>query len=138
MEKRMTPSARWGVPKVVIADDDADIRALVSIAVQKAGLELSAEVDDGFSAWEAIQDIFPDLVILDVTMPGMTGLEIVRKIRSDSSFSGISILLLSAGVDDASRAAGMAAGADEYLTKPFSPRELAARLMFYADPLLGS
>jgi DNA-binding response OmpR family regulator len=134
----MTPSARWGVPKVVIADDDADIRALVSIAVRKAGLELKAEVDNGESAWQAIQDVVPDLVILDVTMPGMTGLEIVQKVRADSAFAGISILLLSAGADDASRAAGMAAGADEYLTKPFSPRDLAARLMFYADPLLGS
>ena len=114
--------------RVVIADDDPDIRALVAIAVRKAGFELVAETIDGTSAWESIQATQPDLVVLDVSMPGMTGLEVTTLIRAEQSFAGLRVALLSAGVDDTSRQTGMDVGADVYLTKPFSPRDLALRL----------
>ena len=114
--------------RVVIADDDPDIRALVAIAVRKAGFELVAETIDGTSAWESIQATQPDLVVLDVSMPGMTGLEVTTLIRADDSLAGLRVALLSAGVDDTSRQTGMDVGADVYLTKPFSPRDLALRL----------
>jgi two-component system, OmpR family, response regulator MtrA len=115
-------------PTVVIADDDSDIRALVKISATRAGLEIVGEAADGVEAWEAIQRTVPDLAILDVAMPGHNGLEICRLVRADSALDEVQILLVSAAADDASIAAGMRAGAADYLSKPFSPRELASRL----------
>ena len=118
----MTPST------VVIADDDPDIRSLVAIAVAKAGLELLANVADGRAALAAILQYHPDLAILDVSMPEMTGVEVVRAIRSDESVGDVRVLLLSASVDEAARNVGMESGADYFFPKPFSPRDLAAWL----------
>jgi DNA-binding response OmpR family regulator len=114
--------------RVVVADDDADIRALVAIAMRRAGIELVADVATGDAALAAIREHVPDLAILDVSMPGMTGLEVTRELRADSALDGIRIFLLSAGVTEAAIQAGKDAGADEYLIKPFSPRELATRI----------
>jgi DNA-binding response OmpR family regulator len=121
--------------RVVIADDDADIRALVGIAVHKAGLDLVSVAWDGDTAWEDIQEHRPDLAVLDVSMPGKTGLEVSRLVRADPTLSGTTIVLLSAAVDEASRNAGIEAGALEYLAKPFSPKDLAARLAFIVTVL---
>lgn len=114
--------------RVVIADDDPDIRALVSIAVTRAGLELVAVTEDGDSAWAALTTFHPDLAVLDVSMPGMTGLEVCIRARADASLAETRIVLLSAGVDDDAREAGRLAGATDFIAKPFSPRELGARL----------
>lgn len=113
---------------VIVADDDADVRTLIAIAIERSGLELIDELSEGDSAWEAIEAFKPDMVVLDVAMPGKTGIEITRLIRADASLSTIPVILLSAGVDDVSRTAGLAAGATAYVNKPFSPRELAATL----------
>lgn len=113
---------------VVVADDDPDIRALVTIAVRKAGLDLMASVGDGALALAAIREHRPDLAILDVAMPELSGLDVCRRVRSDDSMGDIRILLLSASVDEASRSVGIDAGADYFLAKPFSPRELTAWL----------
>ena len=121
-------TAETRTPRVVIADDDPDIRTLVAIAVRRAGLDLVGEAGDGDEAWSRISTLVPDLVILDVSMPGLSGLEVCRLVRDGEATSGILVLVLSAGVNAASRKAGLDAGATEYLTKPFSPRELAARL----------
>jgi DNA-binding response OmpR family regulator len=115
-------------PAVVIADDDADIRALVRISAVRAGLNVVAEVSDGDEALAAIRLLVPELAILDVTMPGLTGLEICRLVRADAALDGVQILLVSAAADETSIAAGIRAGAADYLSKPFSPRELASRL----------
>jgi DNA-binding response OmpR family regulator len=118
-----------GTPaRVVVADDDADIRALVAIAMRRAGIELVGEAAAGDVALELVRSHRPEIVILDVSMPGMTGLEVTRAIRADPSLVGIRVFLLSAGVTDAAIQAGHDAGADEYLIKPFSPRELTARI----------
>jgi DNA-binding response OmpR family regulator len=114
---------------VVIADDDPDIRQLVIISAGKAGLEVVAEVGDGDRAWEAIERHVPDLAILDVAMPGFTGLDVCRLIRATPALADVQVILVSAAVDEASVAAGLEAGAVDYLSKPFSPRELAARLL---------
>jgi two-component system response regulator MtrA len=114
--------------KVVIADDDPDIRALVKISALRAGLNVVAEAGDGAEALAAIRLLVPELAILDVTMPGLSGLEICRLVRADSALDGVQILLVSAAADETSIAAGMRAGAADYLSKPFSPRELASRL----------
>jgi CheY-like chemotaxis protein len=115
--------------RVVIADDDADMRMLVEIAVRKAGLVLAAVATDGEQAWQAIVDHTPDLIVLDVSMPGMTGLEVSRRVRSDPTLAHIPILLLSAGVSGASREAGTQSGADDFMPKPFSPKALIEKLI---------
>lgn len=112
----------------VIADDDGDIRSLVAIAVRRAGFTLLSEHEDGASALESIVTLRPDVVILDVSMPGMTGIDVARAIRVDTALVSTRIVILSAGVDAGSHDRGIAAGADRYLTKPFSPRELATTL----------
>ncbi|NEM90571.1 response regulator [Galbitalea soli] len=114
--------------RVVIADDDSDIRTLVKISVARAGLDLVADLGDGESAFDAISRLVPDLAILDVSMPGMTGLQICRRVRERPELEGVRILLLSAAVDESAQNAGLDAGANGYLIKPFSPRELSARL----------
>lgn len=113
---------------VVVADDDADIRALVGITVAKAGLTLVASASDGAAALAAILAYRPDLAILDVSMPEFSGLDVVREVRRDPSFADLRILLLSASVDDVSQEVGIEAGADYFLAKPFSPLELVAWL----------
>ena len=119
-------------PTVVVADDDVDIRRLVTISAARAGLEVVDDVGDGVEAMESIRQFIPDLAILDVSMPGLTGLEICALVRADPLLSGVRILLLSASAGDNSIAAGLAAGAAGYLAKPFSPRELAQQLAAFS------
>ena len=111
--------------RVIAADDDADILLLVGIAVRKAGLELVASAHDGQAALAAIREHRPAIVILDNSMPGMTGLEVCRAVRDDPSLSGTTIVMLSASVDDHAQQIAFSAGADHFHAKPFSPREFA-------------
>jgi DNA-binding response OmpR family regulator len=105
--------------RVLVADDEEDIRALVCLAVTKAGCTVTDSVTDGSTALAAARAGVPDLAVLDVSMPGTTGLEVCTALRNDPATAGIRILLLSAGasLDDVAR--GLAAGADAYLAKPF-------------------
>jgi DNA-binding response OmpR family regulator len=119
---------------VVIADDDRDIRELVRIAVTRAGLAVVASVGDGAAALDAIREHQPDLAILDVTMPERTGIEVCREVRADGRIGDVRILLLSASVDEAAQQTGLDAGADYFLAKPFSPRELVAWLAVGKEP----
>jgi len=105
--------------RVLVADDEDDIRALVGLAVRKAGCSLVASVADGAAALESARAELPDLAVLDVSMPGATGLEVCAALRADPVTAGIGILLLSAGASLEDVAAGLAAGADAYLAKPF-------------------
>ena len=128
MELGVSTAVEAGPKRVVIADDDADIRVLIAIAVRKAGLDLVAEASDGLAALDAVRRVQPDLAILDVSMPTMTGIEVCRTVREDTSLDGVRLVLLSAGADDRARGIGLASGADHYLIKPFSPKALAATL----------
>ena len=114
---------------MLVADDDADIRVLVGIAVRKSGLELVGTAIDGIEALDLVRELKPDLLVTDVSMPGLTGLELCALIRDDDELSGTRVVLLSAAVDEGAHAAGRDAGATEYLIKPFSPRQLADRLV---------
>jgi DNA-binding response OmpR family regulator len=114
---------------VVVADDDSDIRNLMMIAARKAGFELLAAASDGDEAWDAVSTLRPSLAILDVSMPGMTGIEVTRLIRASAALGSVRVVIVSAAVGAVAQAEGMDAGADLYLSKPFSPRELAARLV---------
>lgn len=122
-----------GALRVIVADDDADIRDLVSIAVMKAGLDLVEQLHDGECAWRSIQENTPDIALLDVSMPGMSGIDVCRLIRADERFDQLRVLLLSASVTEEARQVGLQAGANQYLIKPFSPRELAEQLSIVAD-----
>ncbi|MDP9026453.1 MAG: response regulator [Actinomycetota bacterium] len=119
--------------RVVIADDDPDIRELVRISAAKAGLTVVADVEDGAAAWEAIRNDVPDLAILDVAMPGLAGVDVCRLVRAVDALATVHIILLSAAADEPSRQRGIDAGADAYLIKPFSPRDLVARLTRFRE-----
>ena len=110
--------------RVLVADDEDDIRALVGVAVRRAGCALVASVADGESALSAARADVPDLVVLDVSMPGRTGLEVCAALRQYPSTAGVRILLLSAGASPDDIARGLSAGADAYLPKPFSVADL--------------
>ena len=105
--------------RVLVADDEDDIRALVCLAVAKAGCTVTASVADGNAALADARAELPDLAVLDVSMPGITGLDVCTALRADPATAGIGILLLSAGASSDDVARGLAAGADAYLAKPF-------------------
>lgn len=113
--------------KVLVAEDNPNSRQLVKDILESVGYEAILTVD-GPSAIAAAQTQEPDLVILDVNMPGMTGFEVCAVLKSDPKLSHIPILMLTAQTDVESRVTGLGMGADDYLAKPFSPRELAARI----------
>ena len=113
--------------RIVIADDDADIRELVVFKLRHAGHDV-VPVGDGAAAIEACGTERPDLVILDVMMPGMSGLDAARVIRADNTFDGLPIIMLTARAQDSDIEQGFDAGAEDYIVKPFSPRDLASRV----------
>src|SRR5215210_8582457 len=122
--------------RVLVADDEDDIRALVGVAVRRAGCDLVASVADGEAALTSARAELPDLVVLDVSMPGRTGLEVCAALREDAATAGIRVLLLSAGASADDVARGLAAGADAYLPKPFSVADLvgAVRALAVRQP----
>ncbi|MEN3120787.1 MULTISPECIES: response regulator [Janibacter] len=112
---------------VVIADDDADIRDLVAFKLDAAGFTV-VPASDGDEALRLITEHRPALAVLDVMMPGQSGLDVLRSIRADEALSGTRVILLTARSRDVDVDAGFSTGADDYLTKPFSPRELVHRV----------
>jgi CheY-like chemotaxis protein len=118
--------------RIVIADDDPDILSLVQIVLRGAGHEVVA-AHDGAEALERVLAERPALVVLDVMMPGLDGLEVTRRLRATEGFETLPVLLLTARVADADLQAGEAAGATGYLRKPFSPQELRERVAAALD-----
>jgi two-component system response regulator MtrA len=115
------------VARILVADDDVDIRELVEFKLSTLGHEIVA-VADGAAAVEACRARRPDLAVLDVMMPGVSGLEAIRVIRADPGLADLPVILLTARAQDSDVETGFDSGADDYITKPFSPRELAARV----------
>ena len=115
----MTDSAA-GSPRVLVADDEDDIRALVAVAVRRAGCTVVASVADGDAALSLARTERPHLTVLDVSMPGRTGLDVCTALRADPATAAVRVLLLSAGASAEDVARGLAAGADAYLPKPFT------------------
>jgi DNA-binding response OmpR family regulator len=115
-------------PRVLVADDEHDIRALVCLAVRRAGCTVAVDVPDGTAALAAARAHRPDLAVLDVSMPGATGLEVCTALRGDPATAAVRVLLLSAGASADDVARGLAAGADAYLPKPFGVADLVARV----------
>ena len=113
--------------RIVVADDDSDIRDLVVFKLRQAGHDVHA-VEDGAAAVEACQAVPPDLVVLDGMMPGMGGLDATRALRPDPRLARVPVILLTARAQESDIEQGFGAGADDYVVKPFSPRELASRV----------
>jgi DNA-binding response OmpR family regulator len=112
---------------VLVADDDADIRELVAFKLEQAGFDVTA-VADGAAALDAIRANPPRLAVLDVMMPGLSGIDVLRQVRSDESLGDVRIILLTARSRDLDVDDGFASGADDYVIKPFSPKELVRRV----------
>ena len=114
-------------PLVLVADDDPDILDLVRYRLERSGYAV-ATAADGSEAVRLAGELAPALAVLDVMMPGLTGFEVTRKLREDPRTARIPVILLTARAQEADVQEGFAAGADDYLRKPFSPRELSARV----------
>lgn len=115
------------MPSILIVEDDPDINELVSLRLQMNGHEVHAEFD-GEAGLAAVRELKPDLVVLDWMMPRLTGVEVCRALREDPEVSATPVILLTAKAQEADVQRGFAAGADDYVAKPFSPPELASRV----------
>ncbi len=113
------------VPVVLVADDDEDILTLVALRFRRSGLEVIV-ARDGEEALELIETRAPDVAVLDIAMPKLTGLEVVRRLRSSEATKDLPVVLLTARAAEKDIELGLEAGADEYITKPFSPQDLYA------------
>ncbi|RUT98240.1 response regulator transcription factor [Mesorhizobium sp. USDA-HM6] len=109
---------------ILVADDDPHIREIICFALEKAGMK-ALGVADGAAALQAVERRAPDLIVLDIGMPEMDGLEVCRRLRQRSD---VPVLFLSARDEEIDRILGLEMGGDDYVTKPFSPRELVARV----------
>jgi len=112
---------------VLIADDEPSVRMLVQATIETDGYNV-IEAADGNEAWSLIQEHRPSLVLLDVRMPGQTGLEILRAIRAEPDLIYTKVILLTASAQESDINVGLVTGADFYLTKPFSPRDLLSKV----------
>ena len=113
--------------RIIVADDDKDILDLVVFKLTQAGFDTIA-VSDGVAALAAIEADPPRLAILDVMMPGLSGIDVLRKIRANQLTRDLDVILLTARARDTDVDAGFATGASDYVIKPFSPRELLHRV----------
>ena len=113
--------------RILVADDDADIRELVQLKLESAGHEVVVAVD-GEAALASLRAARPDLALLDVMMPGRSGLEVLDAVRADPALADLPVVLLTARAHAADVEAAIRSGVDDYVVKPFSPRDLAVRV----------
>lgn len=112
---------------ILVIDDEADLIELVRYNAEREGFDVIAATD-GRAGLDVAKQHRPDLIVLDVMMPGMDGLEVCRELRRDSDTDRTPVIMLTARAAESDRVVGLELGADDYLTKPFSPRELVARV----------
>ena len=112
---------------VLIVDDEAPIREMIAVALEMADYDY-LEAADAREAHALIVDKNPDLVLLDWMLPGTSGVELARRLKKEEATADIPIIMLTAKVEEDNKIQGLEVGADDYITKPFSPRELVARL----------
>ena len=113
--------------KILVVDDEKDIVDLIAYNLEQDGFGV-IRAYDGEMAWERVKGAKPDLVVLDLMIPGISGLEVCRLIRRNAATQGLPIIMLTAKSDPVDRILGLELGADDYITKPFSVRELIARI----------
>jgi two-component system, OmpR family, alkaline phosphatase synthesis response regulator PhoP len=129
-------SHAYSMKRILVIEDDKDIVELVRYNLEKDGYQVTAS-SDGATGLAQVRKSPPDLLVLDLMLPKMSGLEICKEVRKDVGLNRLPILILTAKGEEADRVVGLELGADDYVTKPFSPRELVARvkaLLRRADP----
>ena len=126
------PGSHDVAPLVLVADDDADIRELVALRLERAGYRVE-KASDGLEAFDRAVELVPDLIVLDVSMPGVDGFETSRRVRGDPRTAHVPVVFLTARTRDEDVLTGYARGGDGYVTKPFEPQELLDRV----DALIG-
>lgn len=114
-------------PTVLVIDDEKDLIELVRYNLEKEGFLVKGEPDGESGKAAAVRDL-PDIIIVDLMLPGIDGLEVCRRLRADARTAGIPIIMLTAKASEIDRVLGLELGADDYVTKPFSPRELVLRV----------
>jgi two-component system phosphate regulon response regulator PhoB len=113
--------------RILVVEDEASIRDMVAFALRKAGMEVPLAADER-AAQAALAEAVPDLILLDWMLPGTSGLELARRLRREEMSAEIPIIMLTARSEEMDRVNGLEAGADDYVVKPFSTRELIARI----------
>jgi two-component system phosphate regulon response regulator PhoB len=113
--------------QILVVEDEQAISELIAINLSRAGHRVQVALD-GEAAVDMVRTSLPDLMLVDWMLPGMSGIDLVRQLRSEQRTRDVSIILLTARDDERDKITGLEAGADDYMTKPFSPRELIARI----------
>lgn len=113
--------------KILVVDDEKDIVELIAYNLEQEGFAVSCAYD-GPAAWEKVRTLKPDLAVLDLMLPGMSGLEVCKLIRRHAETESLPVIMLTAKSDPVDKILGLELGADDYITKPFSLRELVARI----------
>ncbi len=113
--------------RILVVDDEADLRELVTHSLKKENYRVIT-APDGETALDLAMEKRPDLIVLDLMLPGMDGIEVCRRLRQDDAMSDIPIVMLTAKAEETDEIIGLGVGADDYITKPFSPRILVARV----------
>lgn len=114
-------------PKILLIEDEEDIAALIKLQAEMSGYRLLVEVD-GLNGYRAIEKERPDLVILDLMLPGQSGLDVCRKLKANAELKDIPVIMISAKSEELDVVLGLELGADDYVTKPFSPKILFSRV----------
>lgn len=114
-------------PKILLIEDEEDIAALIKLQAEISGYKLVAFVD-GLNGYEAVEREKPDIIVLDIMLPGQNGLDVCRKIKSHAHLKTIPIIMISAKSEETDVVLGLELGADDYVAKPFSPRVLFSRI----------
>ncbi|MGZ6211478.1 MAG: response regulator [Candidatus Binataceae bacterium] len=130
-QKVQALAAAWA--RVLLVEDEVDIRELIRYSLAQAGLDVE-EASDGAEALDKLRAFAPDLVVLDLMLPGMPGLEVCQRLRSRAETARLPIMVVSAKSNASDKALGLAMGADDYVTKPFSPRDLLMRAIALLPP----
>ena len=113
--------------RILVVEDEAPIREMIAFHLSRAGFEVD-EAADCRQARELLADHRPDLAIIDWMLPDMSGLELTRSLKRDSTFEDLAVIMLTARAEEQDKVSGLEGGADDYITKPFSSRELIARI----------
>jgi len=122
-----SPESSKAVPRVLVVEDEPDIAALIAYQLTREGFRVET-TGTGTEALESVNREVPDLVVLDRMLPGVTGDEVLQRLKDEPATSAIPVLVLTAKREQEDRIKGFELGADDYLTKPFSPRELVLRV----------
>jgi len=120
-------SSKSGSQRILVAEDEADVLELIATNLKSAGFTV-LKVEDGESALQQTRSAAPALVVLDLMLPGLSGLEVCKALKSDPATKAIPIIMVTAKAEEVDRIVGLELGADDYITKPFSPRELVLRV----------